>query len=91
MIDASTATAKDFDTAAQKHANAFWGWLIATGIVGFFFHWFAVIPAIFMILSIAKSLSSTSCADQLRKGTFRIVNPNNGAPDGDANNWNSNK
>lgn len=91
MIDASTATAKDFDNAAQKHANAFWVWLIATGIVGFFLQWVAIIPAIFMILLIIKSISSTSCADQLRKGTYRIANPNNGAPDGNANNWSSNK
>lgn len=33
-IDARSATASDFDAAAQKHANAFWFWLVLQRKVG---------------------------------------------------------
>ena len=86
MTNARTATAADFDRAAQTHANATWFWGIVTAVVVYFFHWWAIIPGVLALLSIVKSVSSTKCADALRNGTYSIPNPNNGAPDGDAMN-----
>lgn len=86
-IDARSATAADFDRAAQRHANAFWVWLILTGVSAFFLLWLAILPAAIAVYSIIASISSTRAADQLRNGTYRILNENNGAPDGDAKNF----
>lgn len=84
MIDARTATAQDFDAAAQRHANQFWVWAIIAAVVFIFLRWWAAIPAAFALYSIVESFSATNCAGALRKGTYRIPNPNNGAPDGNA-------
>ncbi len=85
-MDARTATADDFDKAAQQHANATWVWVIVTALVVWIGGWFALIPGFLAILSITKSVTATSCATKLRAGTYSIPNPNNGAPDGDAQN-----
>ena len=85
-LNARTATAKDFDKAAQKHANATWFWVILTAIIFYFFKWYAAIPAALAVFTIMQSISSTKNASRLRNGTFKILNPNNGAPDGDASN-----
>lgn len=87
MPDARTATAADFDRAAQGHANASWGLLAVTAVAGYFAGWWAVIPGAFMLLSIAKSVGATRAAQQLRTGTYPIPNPNNGAPNGDARSY----
>jgi ribosomal protein L16/L10AE len=47
-------------------------------------HWWAVIPAAFALFQIAQSVSATRAAEALRMGTYRIPNPNNGAPDGNS-------
>ena len=86
-MDAYTATAKDFERAAQRNANAFWVYAIIAAAVGFYFRWWATLPAALAVLNMVKSVAATRCADQLRKGTFHLPNLNNGAPDGDAANW----
>ena len=87
MINARTATAKDFDRAAQRNANAFWIYGIIAGLCGYYLRWWAILPAALAILNAVKSVSATRCADQLRKGSYRLPNLNNGAPDGDAANF----
>jgi hypothetical protein len=86
MPDARNATAADFDQAAQRSANAFWVFLIVSGVTYYFAGWWAAIPSALAILGVVRSISSTRYAQQLRCGTYRIPNPNNGAPDGDARN-----
>jgi len=86
MVDARTATAADFDAAAQGKANASWFWLIVTAAIGYFFHWWAILPGLLLLLSIVQCISATRYGEKLRKGTYPIPNPNNGAPDGDARN-----
>jgi hypothetical protein len=86
MIDAHTATAKDFDRAAQRNANAFWVWAVIAAICSYYFRWWGLIPGTLAILNIVKSVAATRCADQLRNGTYRLPNLNNGAPDGDVAN-----
>ena len=39
-LNANTATAKDFDRAAQKKANSTWLFVILAGIIFYFFHIF---------------------------------------------------
>lgn len=85
-INARTATANDFDNMAQRHANAFWGWLVTSVITWYFLHWWLVIPATLSLWSMTSSVGSSVMAKKLRDGTYEIPNPNNGAPDGDANN-----
>ena len=86
MVNARTATAADFDAAAQRHANSFWFWLIVAAVVYYFYGWWAAAPGLLSVWSIISSVSATKQADRLRKGTYRIPNPNNGAPDGDVRN-----
>lgn len=81
VLNARTATAKDFDEAAQKHANGFWANLILSGVIFYFFEWWALIPGIFCIFSIVRSISATVQAGKLRDGTYKIPNPNNGIDD----------
>jgi hypothetical protein len=85
-INARTATAADFDAAAQKHANAFWMYAIATAAVGYFWGWWGVIPGVLAAWVAISCVGAQLQARQLRAGTYRIPNPNNGAPDGDARN-----
>lgn len=85
-MDARTATAADFDAAAQRWANSFWFFAIATAIVGFVAGWFAVIPGALTAYCVIQSVSATAMAGKMRAGTYPIPNPNNGAPDGDARN-----
>ena len=87
-VDARTATAADFDAAAQKHASAFWFWLVVAAIIYFFFKWWSAIPALLAGWCAISSVGATKAASNLRNGTYRIPNPNNGAPDGDARNHN---
>jgi hypothetical protein len=82
-VNANTATAKDFERAAQYHANSFWVWGGVTGIVFYFGGKFGFIPAVVVLYSVIQSVGATMAAMALRKGTYRIPNPNNGAPDGD--------
>lgn len=82
---ARNATASDFDQAAERWAHGFWLWVIPGGIV----HWFAGLwwAALLYLLALwwfAAFVASSVQAHRLRKGTYRIPNPNNGAPDGDA-------
>ena len=87
MVNANTATSADFERAAQNHANAFWGWAILAGIIFYFGGWYGSIPGIVAVYSVFQSVGASSAAMSLKKGTYRIPNPNNGAPDGDARNW----
>jgi len=87
MTNSSTATAMDFDRAAQSKANAFWGYAALTAACGYWFKWWAILPAILAVLSVVQSISATRFAHQLRNGTYPLLNLNNGAPDGDASNW----
>lgn len=86
-INARTATAADFDTAAQKHANAAWFWVIVTGIIYYFFEGWTVISGMMLVWAVISSIGATKQASALREGTYKIPNPNNGAPDGDARNY----
>ncbi len=81
-INARTASASDFDAAAHSNANAFWIWAIVAGIVFYFLKWWSVIPALFAIWCAITSIGATRAASSLRKGTYRIPNPNNGIRDG---------
>lgn len=83
-VDARTATAADFDAAAQAWANWAWLWAIVGGVVGCFAGLLAVIPGAISLVCVIQSVGATSSAGKLRAGTYRIPNPNNGAPNGDA-------
>ena len=80
-IDARTATAKDFDNAAQKNANAAWFYLVLSGVIFYFFEWWALIPGVSCVFSIVTSVEATKKAQSLRDGTYKIPNPNNGIDD----------
>tara|TARA_Y200000002_G_C22537225_1_gene602366 strand:- start:491 stop:745 length:255 start_codon:yes stop_codon:yes gene_type:complete len=80
-LDARTATAKDFDRAAQSKANSAWGFGILTVIIFYFFNWWALIPGALTLLTIIQSVSATKQASNLRNGTYKIPNPNNGIDD----------
>lgn len=84
MVDARTATAADFDDAAQQQANKAWVWAVMTGVTVWLGGWYGAIPGFVTFMAIVKSVVATSCASKLRAGTYSIPNPNNGAPDGDA-------
>ncbi|WP_324741605.1 hypothetical protein U8326_00060 [Tsuneonella sp. CC-YZS046] len=87
MVDARTATAADFDNAAQRNAHAFWGWLVVVAITWWFTsHWWALVPGALAILCGVQSIGATRAAAALRKGVYGISNPNNGAPDGNVKN-----
>lgn len=74
-ITARTATAADFDAAAQKHANATWFWGIAAAVAGYFWGWWwAALPAFLAVLAIARSLSATRLAGRLRSGGSVFAN-----------------
>ena len=80
-LDARTATAKDFDIAAQRKADSAWGFGILTVIIFYFFSWWALIPGALTLLRIIQSISATKQASNLRNGTYKIPNPNNGIDD----------
>ena len=80
-LDARTATAKDFDEAAQSKANFAWGFGVLTAIIFYFFSLWALIPGALTLLTIIKSISATKQASNLRNGTYKIPNPNNGIDD----------
>jgi len=87
-MDARSATAADFDEAAQRNANAFWLFAIVTGVVWWFASmWWAIVPGLVAAYCVVASISCTMNATKLREGRYRLPNPNNGAPDGDARNW----
>ena len=88
-VNARTATAADFEAAAQAHARAFWVYAALAGITAYFFRWWAVIPALLATLMVIKSVGAGRAAQQLRAGTFPVPNPNNGAPEGDIANLRS--
>jgi hypothetical protein len=88
MVDARTATAADFDAAAQRNAHAFWVYAIVAGLVWWLASiWWAAFPAALALWCVYTSVGATMAARELRKGSYRVPNPNNGAPDGDATNW----
>ena len=80
-LNARTATAKDFDEAAQNYANAAWLYGILSGIIFYFYGWWALISGALTLLKIIQSVSSTKQAGNLRNGTYKIPNPNNGVDD----------
>lgn len=86
-VNARTATAADFDKAAQENANNFWFCLLITAVVFWLWRGWAWLPGICAVWQIIRSVGCTNAANHLRKGTFTVPNPNNGAPDGDARNY----
>ena len=82
-----TATASDFDKAAQKKATAFWFFAIVAGICAYFFGWGAIIPLLIAVFSIIQSFHAEDLAKKLRVGDYPVPNINNGAPDGDVANY----
>ena len=84
MLNARTATARDFEASAYAHARMFWVWAVVGAVVAFLFRWWALVPFALAVLSLIKSIGGGRAAQQLRQGTYPIPNPNNGAPDGDA-------
>lgn len=79
MVDVHTATAADFDRAAQRHANQSWLWVAVVGLVWWFASmWWALIPGVFLIWSVISSVSCSRAAMRLRRGTFPTPNINNG-------------
>lgn len=84
MPHAGSATAADFDAAAYRHAAAFFLFLIIAGLVAYCgAGWGAAIPGALSVLSAIRSCGATMAAERLRKGTYPLPNPNNGAPDSD--------
>lgn len=87
MANARTATASDFDKAAQRHAQAFWLLLVAAGVIWLLISWaWAVFPGAVAVLCALQSISATKAAHAMRSGSYRIPNPNVGAVDDDARN-----
>lgn len=88
MSRARTATAADFEKAADNGARAFWiagavavaVWVIGGG-------WWALLPSVFALASGFQSVGASRAAAKLRAGTYPVPNINNGAPDGDARNY----
>tara|TARA_B100001093_G_scaffold515189_1_gene590960 strand:- start:1341 stop:1595 length:255 start_codon:yes stop_codon:yes gene_type:complete len=80
-LNARTATAKDFDEAAQSKANFAWGFGVLTSIIFYFFSWWALVTGAITLLTIIQSVSATKQASNLRNGTYKIPNPNNGIDD----------
>ena len=80
-LNARTATAKDFDNAAQQNANAAWFWLVIAALICYFFGWWSLIPSALGALSVMQSVSATLNAGRLRDGTYKIPNLNNGVRD----------
>lgn len=79
-VRARTAKASEFDKAAQDAANGFWIWLLVAAALWWFgfsaWFWGAAIGlAGFDVL---RSIGATIAARQLRAGTYRLPNPNNG-------------
>ena len=77
-ITARTAKASDFDNMAQKHANAFWLFLIISISVFYFFQWWGVIPFLYAFFCAFNSVMCTKNAEALRGGVCKTLNPNNG-------------
>lgn len=87
LINADTATAADFEVAAQKHAHAAWVFGIIAALIWWFGgDWWTAIPGGLALVSLVSSLDCTRNASLIRRGRFRLSNINNGAPDGDAKN-----
>ena len=80
MVNAREAKASDFSKAAQNLANTTWVGAILTGVLWYFLdQWYwAIIPLIWTVFSIIRSISASRAAEKIRKGTFEIPNPNNG-------------
>ena len=88
MVHPRTATAADFDHAANNNARAFWLWLVVAGLVWWLTSlWWAAVPSLIGAWCAYNSVACTRTASKLRNGTYPIPNINNGAPDGDASNW----
>lgn len=85
MVDAHSATAADFEAAAQRKANSFWFWIAVGGVVWWTTSiWWAAVPAAVAVFQASLSFGATNAAKALREGTYKVWNANNGAPDGDA-------
>jgi hypothetical protein len=84
MVDARTATAADFERAAQRHANLFWVWLVVAALAWWLVApvW-AAIPGLLALFSAVSSVAATRSASKLREGSYAIANPNNGAAEDD--------
>jgi membrane protein YdbS with pleckstrin-like domain len=61
-------TSVQFRTAAQKHANATWVYLIIAGVVWYFTSWqWALIPGALAVYVAIQSISATAVAIRLEK------------------------
>lgn len=60
-------SSSEFTAAAQKHANATWFYVIAAGIVWYFFGWaWALIPIALGVYTAFQSISATMTATRLK-------------------------
>jgi len=58
----------EFHAAAQRYANSFWWWLIAIGVIWYFFGWtWSLLPGALLIGAMAKSFSATLVATRLER------------------------
>jgi len=88
MVNARTATAADFDKAADASARAFWVAAVIAGAVWWFAGpWWAAVPALISLYCGLQAVGASRAAANLRSGTYRLPNVNNGAPGGDASNF----
>jgi hypothetical protein len=80
MVNARTAKASDFKKSAQLCADTAWVGAIITGCLAYFLvNWYwAIIPAIWTLFSIVRSVSASLAAGKIRAGTYSIPNINNG-------------
>lgn len=66
LVDGQTSD--QYRSAAQKHANAMWIYLLIAGAVWFFTAWYwALIPAALALFVAAQSASATAVAIRLEK------------------------
>ncbi len=77
-LNSKNSKASDFDEVAQTQANAFWFYLIVSGIVYHFYGLWFIIPFVTAFVVAFFSVHCTITADKLRNGTYKIPNPNNG-------------
>jgi hypothetical protein len=85
--DAHSATAKDFENASNDNWQSFWGCLLTIPLIWWFWHsWWAFLPAPIAAWSFYAAIGARKAAYDLRNGTYKILNPNNGTPDGDIKN-----
>ncbi len=54
---------------ANEYSRAKWFWLVLTGIVYYFFEWWALIPAMLVIFALVKSMAAKKSAEPYEIGS----------------------